>query len=175
MKQQARRRWRVGDLPPGDVRYVVGENGTFSRQVVDGEFVWFKVDRDLRGRLHAHSRPWHALLAAEGFVDEVPEAELPALVDGMPLVLDVVDQADTGPLSPLDMRVETLRRIMADVLKGWINGGAENHDAHGHKGPIDDCCWQFAPADIRRMFDDILRELPRVSRDVIDQARKGAS
>jgi hypothetical protein len=51
----------------------------------------------------------------------------------------------------------TALRAMLDVLDGWIEGAAENHEAMSHRD--NDCCRDFAPADIRRMVNDAAAEL----------------
>lgn len=48
-------------------------------------------------------------------------------------------------------------RTMLSVLDGWIDGAAENHEAMSHRD--NDCCRDFAPADIRRMVNDAATEL----------------
>ena len=46
-------------------------------------------------------------------------------------------------------------------LDGWIEGAHSNHEALGHRGESTDArCWtQFHPDDIRRMINDVAREL----------------
>lgn len=46
-------------------------------------------------------------------------------------------------------------RTMLDVLDGWLEGAAENHEALDRREPFDD---RFAPDDIRRMVNDVARE-----------------
>jgi len=50
---------------------------------------------------------------------------------------------------------------MLQMLDGWIEGVRENHDGCGHRGEIrgEECWTQFHPVDIRRMVNDVAREL----------------
>lgn len=46
-------------------------------------------------------------------------------------------------------------RALLDVLEGWIEGAAGNHEALGHRDA--DCCSMFHPDDVRRMVNDACR------------------
>jgi hypothetical protein len=50
---------------------------------------------------------------------------------------------------------------MLSTLDGWIEGARENHDGMGHKfeNRGSECWTQFHPVDIRRMVNDVAREL----------------
>lgn len=50
---------------------------------------------------------------------------------------------------------------MFRMLDSWIDGAKENHEAigHRHENTGEECWRTFAPDDIRRMVNDVAREL----------------
>jgi hypothetical protein len=67
---------------------------------------------------------------------------------------------------------------MLDMLDGWIEIARENHNGLGHRGENrgEECWTQFHPVDIRRMVNDVARELgltefPEPAKPKEDEAR----
>ena len=87
--------------------------------------------------------------------------------ESMALLREIRDRlpAATPTATPKGSDLAEVKRLvlatMLDTLDGWINGARENHDAgdHSHENRGDECWRQFAPDDIRRMVNDVAREV----------------
>lgn len=89
---------------------------------------------------------------------EAVEAALAAAADKPPAADPATDDDSNELLDRIVRRAQfTALSAMLGVLDSWIDGAAENHEAMSHRD--NDCCRDFAPADIRRMVNDAAAEL----------------
>jgi hypothetical protein len=101
----------------------------------------------IREALERVTRAAYEAVEAAIEATRTPPAADPATEDDVPELVDrIVRRA----------RFEALRTMLG-VLDSWIDGAAENHEAMSHRD--NDCCRDFAPADIRRMVNDAAAEL----------------
>jgi hypothetical protein len=101
----------------------------------------------IREALERVTRAAYEAVEAAIEATRTPRAVDPTTEDDVPeLVERIVRRA----------QFEALRTVL-DVLDGWIDGAAENHEAMSHRD--NDCCRDFAPADIRRMVNGAAAEL----------------
>lgn len=79
-----------------------------------------------------------------------------------PVPADVAKVDRGGPLGAPGRRGAHRALVrMLSMLDGWIEGARENHDGMGHRNENrgEECWTQFHPTDIRRMVNDVAREL----------------
>lgn len=143
---EAREQWRPRSSRPAS-RFAPGNRPALDAGGPD------EVDRH-GGR--PESSPYRRIDGAFEIIEQAVRDLVAA--EPAPMADPAVDDDSNELLDRIVRRAQyTALHAMLGVLDGWIEGAAENHEAMSHRD--NDCCRDFAPADIRRMINDAAAEL----------------
>jgi hypothetical protein len=142
----------------------VDESGDFAWELANGRWTWGDDPHDANGNDHTFTvdrylgkygpiQPFGTQYQRE------PEFE-PALISREALDAAVAEAFEDGKRRGAESADAALKKMRV-VLDDWIQGARENCEADQHRGePKNQACGaQFTPADIRRMIDDVAREI----------------